>query len=231
MKDTVRAGYFAVRGFLASWVKTWQCMARLRRDFGHARSTRARMPVDREGQPLPWYTYPCIEYLSQLDLRDKSVFEFGSGNSSLFWAARARQVVSIENDAAWHALIVGKRPANLDLRLRESEAAYVASILEDGRTYDVIVVDGAFRAECAARAARSLAPGGLIILDNSDWFVKSAAILRAAGLLQVDMKGFGPINGYAWSTTLFFHRDFAGRSLEKTQPSPGWGSVSQAVAE
>jgi hypothetical protein len=55
----------------------------------------------------------------------------------------------------------------------------------------------------------ALRPGGMIVLDNSDWFPLTAAALRDYDLIEVDMSGFGPINDSAWTTSLFFHRSFA----------------------
>jgi hypothetical protein len=37
------------------------CLAILAFDYGMARSLRAQAPVDRDGQPLPWYTFPAID--------------------------------------------------------------------------------------------------------------------------------------------------------------------------
>lgn len=70
---------------------------------GQARSIRALRPVDGSGNPLPWYTYPAIEYLTQFDWRSASIFEFGAGYSSFFWAARAARVEAVESDPQWHA--------------------------------------------------------------------------------------------------------------------------------
>src|SRR5688572_10403591 len=51
------------------------------------------------GQPIPWYTYPAIEFIRQLDFSQSTVFEYGSGNSTMFWAASAARVISVEEDA------------------------------------------------------------------------------------------------------------------------------------
>src|SRR3954463_2256551 len=75
------------------------------RDYGHVKSARRGKCVDVIGNPIPWYTYPAIEYLKQLDFSTKNVFEFGAGQSTLFWAGRARRVVSVEDDAAWYQTI------------------------------------------------------------------------------------------------------------------------------
>ncbi len=63
--------------------------------YGWLRALRDGRPIDANGQPLPWLTYPCIDFLRSLDLRDKSVFEWGCGHSTLFFAERANRVVSI----------------------------------------------------------------------------------------------------------------------------------------
>ena len=39
--------------------------------------------VNENNEPIPWFTYPSIQYLDQLDLSEKTIFEWGSGNSSL----------------------------------------------------------------------------------------------------------------------------------------------------
>ena len=57
---------------------------------GWFESVKQQRPVDRKKNPLPWYTYPAISYLSAKDVSALSVFEFGSGGSTLWWAARAR---------------------------------------------------------------------------------------------------------------------------------------------
>src|SRR5258708_13687669 len=53
--------------------------------------------LDKDGNYVPWFTYPAIEYIKQLDLTDKRVLEYGSGFSTMFWAKRARSLVSIED--------------------------------------------------------------------------------------------------------------------------------------
>ena len=67
-----------------TFIKMWQ------EDFAIERTIDEKVCMDRDGNPLPWYTYPAIEYLRQFDYKDKKVFEFGCGFSSLFWALRAQ---------------------------------------------------------------------------------------------------------------------------------------------
>jgi len=206
------------------WWSTWRT---LNRELGHARSVRRGEPLDGAGREIPWFTYPAIEYLSQLEVGDKTVFEFGSGNSSVFWSRRAARVVSVEHDRAWHGRMRERLPAGHELHLIENPAAYAAVLSGQPEYFDVIVVDGIERRACCHAAVARLQPGGLVVLDNADWHHHCAAVLRAAGLLEVDFSGFGPINGYTWTTSLFFHREFAFRCREPHQPRHGIGSLPQ----
>ena len=47
-----------------------------REEFAIERSIDDKVCVDKDGNPIPWYTYPAIEYLSQFDYSDKKIFEF-----------------------------------------------------------------------------------------------------------------------------------------------------------
>ena len=43
-------------------------------------------PVDKDGNPLPWISIPAIEILREKDLGDLFVFEYGSGNSTIWFS-------------------------------------------------------------------------------------------------------------------------------------------------
>lgn len=198
-------------------------------EYGHLLSVQRSKPLSKAGEPIPWYTYPAFEYLNQLDYQDKDIFEYGAGNSSLFWAKKARSVISIESDKEWYISLKSQINSNQKLVLLEEEQEYVNSIFKDQKKYDVIVIDGVHRLSCAEVAVQCLAPGGLIILDNSDWFPKTTTTLREAGLIQVDFTGLGPINYYTWTTSIFLDRSFSLKSRSELQPEHGIGSLVQVA--
>lgn len=210
----------------AKFIEMWQ------KEFGIERTIDEKVCVDADGNPIPWYTYPAIEYLSQFDYRDKKIFEFGCGNSSLFWAARAQSVTSIEDNPKWFEKWQQEfNEANLDIRWRDEGEIYENAVFEDGEKYDVIVVDGKRRAECAKAAVQALADGGLIILDDSDRintsqeYRSAVSALKSADLLQVDFYGFCPMNCYSKATSLFFSRNFVFKTLNEIQPIAGLGNI------
>ena len=203
-----------------------------RHDFAIERSIDEQICLDRDGRPIPWYTYPAIEYLRSFAYHDKKIFEYGCGQSALFWAERALSLTTVENNPQWFDKWQQELKApNLNIMLRTEDEAYENAVWESGQSYDVIAIDGIRRRQCAEAAVKALAPGGMIILDDSDRIATSedyaAAVetLRQAGLLQVDFYGCCPMNCYAKTTSLFLHRDFDFAAAEGHRPVNGWGNL------
>lgn len=172
-------------------------------------SIRTGLPMDGRGEPVPWITYPALDYLSRLDFSQASVLEYGGGQSSLWWAARARSVTTVEARANWAQMIRDKAPENLQVIGPVEGIRYVETALQDGRRHEVIVVDGLLRPECTQAALPFLAEHGLLILDNSDWYDELCTWLRGQGLMQIDFHGFGPVNDYTWCTSIFIRQQCA----------------------
>jgi tRNA A58 N-methylase Trm61 len=51
---------------------------------------------------IPWLTFPAISQIDSFLKPSMRVFEYGSGGSTLFFARRVREVVSIEHDDEWY---------------------------------------------------------------------------------------------------------------------------------
>jgi len=178
------------------------------RDKGWIRSALDSMPVDAAGQPIPWYTYGSIDFLAARVHAEMNVFEYGSGNSTLWWSRRTRRVVSCEHDAGWYDALKSKLPANVDyshVRLAD-DGAYARAISLRTEQFDVIVIDGRDRVNCARSSLPSLSPSGVIVWDNSDRteYDTGYRFLQANGFRRLDFWGMGPINTYGWCTSVFY---------------------------
>lgn len=57
------------------------------------------------GHRVPWLVFSCIDFLDQWLKKDMQVFEYGSGGSTLYFAANTAKVVSIEHDAKWFGYV------------------------------------------------------------------------------------------------------------------------------
>ncbi len=170
---------------------------------GYRRSIEAKRPLAADGSPHPWYTYPAIEYLNQFDASGLDIFEFGCGHSSLYWARKGARVWCVEHDPEWHQSMSLQSSTLQGIALRETREAYAGAVHEPDRAFDIVVVDGVWRVESAREGLKRLKPEGIVILDNSDWYVDVAALLRQEGFFAVDFNGFGPINPYCWTTSIF----------------------------
>lgn len=159
---------------------------------------------------LPWISWPCIEFLEQLDLKNSRVFEFGGGGSTLYFLNRGCHVRTIENSNDWarkiSAAAVGYE-SRLDLRVIEmpehpgvSEAElaknYIQEVSKDG-PWDLILVDGvdgnpSVRMQCLALARQCIRARGIVLLDDSWRSEYARAPEVMAGLSHEVFEGLGP---------------------------------------
>jgi len=50
---------------------------------------------------IPWITFSAIHFLDKILRKEMTVFEYGSGGSTIYFAQRVRKVFSIEHDDEW----------------------------------------------------------------------------------------------------------------------------------
>ena len=173
---------------------------------------------------LPWWTFDSADQVAA-HLREHAgarVFEWGSGASTLWLAARAESVHSVEHHAGWAAQLSPRLPRNVSLRVVEPAtsatpgvpsaklghagldfAAYVAAIDDVVGTFDVVVIDGRAREACLARAVERLSPDGIIVFDNVDRRRYVKAIDSVGDRLVVTMtRGLTPALPYPTRTAL-----------------------------
>ena len=178
--------------------------------LGHFRSSLVRKSVGRKGHPLPWYTYPAIHFLSTIDFSGLSVLEFGGGQSSVWWGKRAQSVVCLETDLGWFQYIRG-----LTSELRSVECIHCTSEQDQadwplGKIFDVVIVDGGNRLQCATTAVEVVSDNGWILVDDSegnwgpDGTYPIIDLMHARGFSRVDFYGFAPGNYSLRCTSLFF---------------------------
>ena len=166
------------------------------------------MPVDKEGGALPWYTYAAIDFLGGRIKAGMTVFEYGSGNSTIWWAIRVSRVVSCEHDEHWFIKMKSDLPDNVTYRHIKLEPSgdYSRAILQHDKEFDVIVIDGRDRVNCAKNSLCALNDRGVIVWDNSDRDEYQAGydFLSDNGFKRLDFSGLGPINTYGWCTSVFY---------------------------
>jgi hypothetical protein len=174
---------------------------------GWFRSMVLSASIDGRGQPIPWITYACLRFLEPRLRADMSVFEFGSGSSTLWWAKRVRRVVSCEHDREWYERTRACVPANVELiHASREQQQYSRQVSKFSGEFDVIVIDGRDRVRCAHNCVPALKPDGVILWDNADrdYYRPGFEFLRREGFRRVDFSGLGPMVAFECMTSLFY---------------------------
>jgi len=154
--------------------------------------------------------YSIIRLLEERLRGDMTLFEFGSGYSTQFYAEKVGKVTAVEHDAAWYEITRRHLPPNVELVLRSSDAdgPYCRTITQAALLFDVVIVDGIDRVNCVHQSLPFLAKRGVLLLDDSERSEYDAARVqaKAAGFRSLSFEGLKP-NGNELSCTTLFYRD------------------------
>src|SRR5208337_5130603 len=134
----------------------------------------------------PWLTPAAVKFLDLWLKASDSVFEWGSGRSTIWIGQRVHSITSVETNRDWFARvrITAKKKGlrNVELRFYPCDGdpakiqGYVSEISLPQGAYDVIVVDGSHRDHCALAAVERLRPGGLLVVENINWYLPSSSL-------------------------------------------------------
>ena len=188
---------------------TFRCLSLVKsigylKETGWVKSKIETRIVDSNGSPIPWYTYPCVAFIDERLHSGMTVFEYGSGYSTLYYSSKVNKVVSVESDLTWFEMmkdaiaekgILNAEVHYIDLKSLSGEH-YVKAIKSFGEEFDIVVVDGDFRNECLIMAFERLSKGGVIILDNSSnaGYEEGKDFMKNMGFRHIDFWGLAPID-------------------------------------
>jgi hypothetical protein len=153
-------------------------------------AVRARLRPDE-----PSLTPEAVGELDRRLTRDMVGVEWGSGNTTRFFARRTRHLTSIETDSSYYNWVAGTLRTegldNIDYRLiphdfegeddeeqMHRNPVVVAAEQFADQSLDYALIDSAPRGCLSRRVAPKLKAGGLLILDNANWYLPPPAALR-----------------------------------------------------
>lgn len=163
------------------------------------------IPQGTNNEPLPWYSYAAIDFIEKRIKNDIRVFEYGSGNSTHWYANQIEEVIAVEHDPIWAERVREFTPSNASVVYENNKSDYLKSISEF-RDFDIVVIDGEFRSDCAAYALEALSEEGVIIWDdtNNDEFTSGYQELRNEGFKEIFFQGMGPVIPTIQRTSIFY---------------------------
>lgn len=174
-------------------------------------SFRRKASVDASGKPLAWFTYPFLTFLESRLESSFKVFEFGMGNSTLWFGPKVQTIVSIDHHRGWFEKVKSNMPKNASVHLVEDEIAYAEYLKKSNfkESFDLIIVDGIKRVECMHNSLEALSSSGVIILDNSERSEYDAGkdFLISKGFKELPFWGMIPIDSAYSCTSVFYKQD------------------------
>lgn len=167
-----------------------------------------RQAVDQNGEPLPWVTYSFIDFIKTRLNADLTIFEYGSGSSTLFYAKNVKKVVSVEHDEAWYNKISKSKPQNSEMIFTPLERGgeYSKKAANLAQKFDLIIVDGRDRVNCCKNSITALSPTGVIVLDDSERkdYEEAIVFLKKEGFKELPFTGISPGLFYLKATSIFY---------------------------
>jgi SAM-dependent methyltransferase len=176
--------------------------------MGWYRTVRQKNCVDAAGKPIPWWSYAFLLFLQDRLRPTLTVFEYGSGNSTLWLAPRVQSIRTIETKRPWFERLRPQLPANVDIQFIEyqRDGEYCRVIQQFRDQFDVVIIDGFDRVRCAKNCVGALKPGGVIIFDDShqEHLREGREFLASNGFRRLDFYGFAPQSKANHCTSVFY---------------------------
>lgn len=139
---------------------------------------RVKLIINEKLHPdWPWLTKDSILLLNKLLTKEDFGLELGSGRSTMWFAKRVNKLISIEHDKKWFNWVLKRlkeEKLNNVIYYLKSESDYLDIFKEiEDNFLDFILIDGLKRDEAAKLSVSKLKNGGILIIDNINWFIPS----------------------------------------------------------
>jgi len=149
------------------------------------------------GLIMPWYTLPCLHWLKTMDISRWSIFEYGSGYSTIWFRLNCDKLISVDSDERWaKAMSSYYVPQTMP---------YIESPLASKRIYDCLVIDGVHREACVQVSKETIKSNGYLIIDNwgQEDFPPDACERTLELLKDWPYQIFAQPNHSTWKTAVF----------------------------
>ena len=144
---------------------------------------------------MPWMNYEVVSYLTKNLHKIDRVFEYGSGESTKYWALNNKKIDTVEHDPHFYNKLKALNLEGLNLKLIEPHIIERVSFGENSQQenylsedfigysfedyvreidsypenyFDIVLIDGRARSACIKHSVSKVKPGGMLLLDNAN---------------------------------------------------------------
>lgn len=164
-----------------------------------------------DGKVNPWFAKTMVDFIKKHLNCSLDVFEWGSGNSTLFWSQYVDWVISVEHDKEWYKKMKQSVPENVELRMVDLiyGGEYCKEILNTDRYFDIVLIDGRDRVRCAKNSVKKLTSKGVIIWDDTEreYYKEGYEYLKDEGFKKLELNGIKYGSPDLESYTSIFYRE------------------------
>lgn len=179
-------------------------------EIGWVRSAMDDAVVDAQGEPQPWTSAPFVDFIAPRLQASWTIFEYGAGASTIYYARRVARVVAVEHDEKFAAELRPRLPANATVTVQPAYSdAYAQAIAVCEPRPELVSVDGRDRVKCVSAALAAMAPEAVLVLDDAERteYAPAWQQLREAGFKAVEFWGLPPGGILRKCTTVFYRAD------------------------
>jgi hypothetical protein len=121
------------------------------------------------------------------------------------------EVIAVDHSLVWASKMSASLPSNASCIFRpKNEESYAKEIHEHSGLFDLVVIDGANRVQCALSCVEKMTPSGVIVWDNSDrvdQYSDGYAMLASRGFRRIDFEGLAAFISKIQMTTVFYRNE------------------------
>ncbi|TXJ23438.1 MAG: class I SAM-dependent methyltransferase [Chitinophagaceae bacterium] len=176
-----------------------------------------KYPIDWK---MPWWSYRAIEYVDTI-VGNKTIFEYGTGGSTVRFASKAKSIVAVEDDEKWMEMVQDRLKKlginNVEIHFRpfdfhnpagyeQSEYLRLMEIVVGD--FDIVIIDGQDhtfreRIRCFHYVEPRMKAGQYIIVDD---FWRYEELLKDNRAKEVKVfESVGPCRFGVTSTAVFIY--------------------------
>ena len=152
----------------------------------------------------PLLTWPFIDFINTLDLKNIILHELGAGSSTIWFSNKFKNIESYETNQDWYEKLKPLIKSNVSLKLTKLENIYECKI--QFKSNDWLLIDFAGKRtrfiQELVKLSDDLIPAQ-IILDNTEWYRNGAKILIDRGYSEIPFFGFKSGKSIIDCTSLF----------------------------
>lgn len=119
---------------------------------------------------LPFMSVDTVDFFDHNIKDDMTVFEWGSGGSTIYFAQKVKNIISVENDQEWFnfvsQILKERFVGNYNIVFSPKKEEYINHIDQYNDLFDIVIVDGMCREDCLIKAQFKVKIGGWLIFHD-----------------------------------------------------------------